>query len=215
MDKLDISSSKPDLAISPETSKDVQAVATKIQFLMAEHSRPIIIALDGRSGTDKLTLAKKIAASVAGIYIETDDFWAGGPNEEWDARNPIERSELAIDWRRLRSEVLEPLLSGQAASWHPFDFKNGHGLAEQVITKGPIRAIILDCAYSSRPELEDILDLKVLVEVPNDDNRRSRLVGREGETYTTDWHKRWDPAEEYYFTNVRNKSSFDMFIVNN
>lgn len=60
----------------------------------------------------------------------------------------------------------------------------------------------------------EILDLKVLVEVPDDGHRRSRLVAREGEKYMADWHKRWDPAEEYYFTKVRPRESFDMFIRN-
>lgn len=155
MNNLDTNFNSPELASSYETTRDVEAVVARIKSLVSGHSRPIVVALDGRSGTGKSTLAKRIAASVGGIYVETDDFWAGGPNDEWDARSSKEKSELAIDWKRLREEVLKPLLIGREASWRPFDFKEGFGLAERVITKGPSRVVVLDGAYSSRPELGD------------------------------------------------------------
>ncbi len=37
--------------------------------------------------------------------------------------------ERVIDWRRLRAEALEPIATGGVATWHPFDFAIGHGLA--------------------------------------------------------------------------------------
>lgn len=209
-----MASDSPEIVKHPDTIRDVHNVVEKIKILKSGKLGPIVVALDGRSGTGKSTLAKQIAAQVQGITVETDDFWIGGTNEEWDARTPMERAEQAIDWRRIRKEVLEPLLSGQAASWYPFDFKKGSGLSEQAITKGPSGVIILDGAYSARPELEDLIDLKVLVEVPDDKGRRDRLVNREGQEYMSDWHSRWDPAEDYYFTKLRPKSSFGMFITN-
>jgi len=30
-----------------------------------------------------------------------------------------------------------------------------------------------------------------------------------------DWHGRWDVAEDYYFTDIRPRESFDLIIVNN
>ena len=41
----------------------------------------------------------------------------------WEARDPAVRAADAIDWRRLRTEVLEPLIAGQPARWHAFDYK--------------------------------------------------------------------------------------------
>lgn len=202
------------LNIHPTTEIDLQKVINKINSMVNTIPKPIIVALDGRSGTGKSTLAEIIAERVGGICIETDYFWSGGTNEIWDARSPKEKSELAIDWKRLRKEVLEPLSRGQTASWHQFDFKKGYGLAEKTITKQPAKVVIIDGAYSTRPELRDLIDLKIFVDVPKDEHRRARLVKREGEKYMADWHARWDVAEDYYFANVSNRDSFDLFVRN-
>lgn len=200
--------------LNSQSNTDIEKAILKIKELMAHCNRPILVALDGRSGSGKSTIAKIIAARLGGIEIVADDFWAGGSDNEWDRCSPQEKASMAIDWKRLRSEALEPLLAGKHASWHPFDWKAGKGLASHSINCGPTSLIVLDGAYSARPELSDIIDLSVLVEVPDDSNRRARLENREGKEYMDNWHCRWDPAENYYFSKVRPKDSFDMVIEN-
>lgn len=197
-----------------QSNTDIEKVISKIKDLMAHCNKPILVVLDGRSGTGKSTIAKIIAAHLGGIEIMADDFWIGGSDDEWDKRSPQEKASMAIDWRRLRIEALEPLLAGKPASWHPFDWKAGKGLAAHSINCISTPLIVLDGAYSARPELSDIIDLSILVEVPDDPNRRSRLVKREGKKYMDNWHRRWDTAEDYYFSKVRPKDSFDMVIEN-
>jgi uridine kinase len=193
---------------------DIERAIQRIRGLMKNAGRPILVALDGRSGTGKSTIARFIASQLSGVEVTADDFWVGGYNSEWDTRTPREKAEKAIDWQKIRAEVLEPLLDGRPTSWHPFNWAAGHGLAEQTITAEPKPLIVLDGAYSTRPELSDLIDLGVLVKMPNDSHRRNRLIGREGREYMADWHNRWDVAEDYYFTEVRPKDSFDMIISN-
>lgn len=193
---------------------DVDRAIHKIKDLMDKSEKPILVAIDGRSGTGKSTIAKTIANSLGGTEIISDDFWIGGSNDLWDTRTPQEKADLAIDWERLRKEVLEPLLSNKSASWYPFDWESGRGLSSKKIKKNPTKLIVLDGAYSTRPELQDIIDLSVLVKIHDDSVRRTRLVGREGETYMNDWHRRWDPAEEHYFKKIRPQSDFDIIITN-
>ena len=71
--------------------------------------------------------------------------------------------------------------------------------------------IILDGAYSSRPELADLIDLSVLVEAPAAIRER-RLTDRETPSFLRAWHDRWDPAEDYYFAQVRPRGAFDQVI---
>ncbi|CAN5158040.1 hypothetical protein BH09PAT1_BH09PAT1_2310 [soil metagenome] len=196
------------------SNPDLERAVSKIGELMKEKDKPILVALDGKSGTGKSTIGKELAKRLGGIEIIADDFWAGGSNEEWDKKRPKERAETAIDWKRIRSEVLEPLLAGKSASWQPFDWKAGHGLSQDMLHSDPKPLIVLDGAYSTRPELQDIIDVNILVETPDDTNRRARLAGREGIEYMTDWHGRWDVAEDYYFSQVRPREFFDLIIAN-
>jgi len=158
-------------------------------------------------------IAAAIAQEIGAAVIDGDDFYAGGSEADWDARTAEEKVALVIDWRRMRSEAIEPLLGGRVASWHPFDWDAGHGLAATPIVAESAPVVILDGAYSARPELSDLIDLFVLIEAP-DDVRRERLIGREGADYTDDWYTRWDEAETYYFAEVRPPSSFDLIVRN-
>ena len=71
--------------------------------------------------------------------------------------------------------------------------------------------IILDGAYSARPELADLFDLRVLLDAPAD-LRRAQLLEREGEDYREEWNARWDEAEQWYFGEVMPPESFDLVI---
>lgn len=108
----------------------------------------------------------------------------------------------------LEDEAVEPLRDGRIAHYHPSDFNNGAGLAPHVVTCDPKSVIILDGAYSGRPELAEIVDIAVLIELP-DGLRRSRLLAREGVAFMNRWHPIWDLAEDYYFAHVCPPSRYD------
>jgi hypothetical protein len=85
------------------------------------------------------------------------------------------------------------------------------GLAADPIVAQPAPIVLLDGAYSARPELADLVDLSILVTLP-DAVRRARLREREGEDYTSAWHAIWDEAEDYYFGTIRPPEAFDLVI---
>jgi uridine kinase len=181
---------------------------------------PMLVAIDGGSGSGKSTLAAVVAAELNAVIVPSDDFFAAEiTHAEWDAFSPGERAAAAIDWRRLRTEALEPLLAGRNASWHPFDFEAGtrpdgtYPMSTSVATRKPAPVIVLEGAYSSRPELADLIELTVLVDIPVAERHR-RLAGREEEGFRNAWHARWDSAEDFYFSEVRPASSFDLVVTN-
>lgn len=76
---------------------------------------PIVVAVDGRSGTGKSTLSAWIAERVGATLVDQDDFYAGGAITDWRRNSPQEKADRVIDWRRVREEVLLPLRLGMPA----------------------------------------------------------------------------------------------------
>jgi uridine kinase len=178
----------------------------------------VVVAIDGRSGSGKSTVAEAVAQAMGAVIVPCDDFFAASVSDaEWDRRTPEQRAADAIDWRRMQREAIDPLRAGRPARWYAFDFPAGprgdgtYPLQTTPTERAPKPVVLLDGAYSARPELADILDLSVLVEaVPA--TREARLAAREGADFLRQWHARWDPAEEYYFGYVRPPASFDVVI---
>jgi uridine kinase len=174
-------------------------------------ARPVLVALDGRSGVGKTRFAGALASRHGGAAILADDFFAGGAAHAWSSLSPAERASTVIDWRRLRAQVLEPLLAGRTARWRTFGWERGSGLSERVIVQPAVPVIVLDGAYSTRPELCDLVNVSVLLTL-KDAVRRERLIAREGLEYMREWHALFDDAEEHYFNHVRPAASFDIII---
>jgi len=209
-------------------SPDASGLADAASAIVAEvrrrmldrHGRaPLLVALDGGSGSGKSTLAALVAAELHAVIVESDDFFAAEITDaEWYAMGPKEQAAAAIDWRRLCREALEPLLAGTSASWYPFDFAAGtrpdgtYPLAADAVTRRPASVIILDGAYSARPEISDLIGLSVLLDVPTNERHRRIALREEDNDFLAAWHARWDAAEDYYFTHVRPASSFDLVV---
>ena len=196
----------------------IAPVASRLRELQRSAAHPLIAAIDGRSGAGKSTVATVLAVDLGAAYIPCDDFFAADiPGAGWDARTSAQRATDALDWRRLRAEVIEPLRAGRFARWRAFDFAGGvradgtYGMRAAPSEQPPRPVVVLDGAYSARPELADVLDLTILVEAPTT-LRLGRLAAREDPQVLAAWHARWDAAEEYYFTRVRPPSSFDVVL---
>jgi len=195
----------------------VDAVVAAIRAC-AVHARCLVVAIDGRSGAGKSTVAALVGQGIEAVIVPCDDFFAASVSDaDWDRRTPEQRAADAIDWRRLRREAIEPLRNGRAARWYAFDFLAGprgdgtYPLQRTPTERAPKPVVLLDGAYSSRPELAEVLDLSVLVEAAPT-TREARLRAREEADVLRQWHARWDPAEEYYFGQVRPSSTFDVVV---
>jgi uridine kinase len=198
------------------TARD--SILSAVHPRLAGRAAPFLLALDGPSGAGKSTLAAALAAALPSVVlVSSDDFYAAHvPSAEWDLMPPAERAAQAVDWRRLRVEALEPLKAGRPARWRPFDFEavqadGTYPLRAAPEVRAPAAVIVLDGAYSSRPELADLIDLSVLVEAPAA-VRRTRLAAREPAAFLVEWHARWDAAEAYFFGQVRPPSAFDLVV---
>ena len=197
------------------TSKEI--IAT-IKRLLSRQQGPLVVALDGGSGAGKSTLAAVIAQEIEVALIPLDDFFAADiPDAQWDRFTTEEKLKHVFDWDRLRGHVIEPLIAGQTARWHAFDFESGmradgtYGMQSGFVERAPADVILLEGAYAAGPYLADLVDLFILVDVPVE-KRHARLQAREEADFLKQWHQRWDAVEDYYFNHVRPFASFDFVV---
>ena len=114
---------------------------------------------------------------------------------------------------------LTELRRAGVAVWYPFDWNSDDWdrepppLSPEPTVTRAAEIVILEGAYSGRPELAALLDARVLVTAPND-VRRARIAAREGEAYEADWTARWSEAEAYYFGEVVGPEDFDLVLDN-
>jgi uridine kinase len=186
---------------------DAEALADMIASSAKQKVSPFIVAIDGRSGVGKSTMARALAERLDACVIEGDDFYAGGIELRSDSAKS--RAAACIDWTRQQS-LLEALAAGRPAHWRAFDWEAFDGrLRDEPTTLEPRPVVILEGVYAARPELADLLDLRVVLLV-SDDVRLARLAAREG--MIGPWERQWHEAEEFYFEAVMPPARFDIVV---
>lgn len=177
-----------------------------------------MIALDGPSGAGKSTVAAKLEPELDVAIIPLDDFFSANiPDYKWDEFTLEEKLKYVIDWERVRTEVIYPLLQGKSARWHSFDFQSGlradgtYGREKEAKERKPAQIILIEGAYSSNSALADLVDFTIFIDIPIEE-RHKRIALREDPDFLEKWHQRWDKVEEYYFRRIRPKESFDLVI---
>ncbi len=148
---------------------------------------PLLLGIDGRSGTGKTTLADALGRTLAGQRLSArcvhmDELYAG-----WQG--------LAAALPCVRSQVLEPLRSGAAAFYRRWDWARDAwepnfatiGQHDVVVVEG-VGAVHADpAAY----------DLTIWLSAPTPVRRR-RALARDAEMFAPHW-ERWAQQEDDLF----------------
>ena len=152
-----------------------------------------MLALDGRCGSGKTTLANTLVRQFpASITLHTDDFYLPPAQRirGWE-KTPCANMDLA----RLRDEALRPAYEGQAVQYRAYSCREGAYLPARELAAQPL--VILEGSYSHHPLLTGYETLRVFLTCAKEEQTR-RLQAREGERYAT-FAARWVPLEEGYF----------------
>ena len=129
-----------------------------------------VVTIDGYSGSGKSTLAAAIARLVSDWQVLHLDDWYPG----WDglaAGAGIAR-RIAVDLR-----------GGRASSYEAWNWENG---TTGVTISVPLAPTIIEGCGAIEAEA----DLSVWIADPGEDERRSRALARDGQTYAPHW-RRW------------------------
>ena len=193
--------------MSSSWNDQVERLTSRIAHDAGMVERPFIVSIDGRSGSGKSTLAAFVAQKLDCTVISGDDFFAGG--ETVSPLAPEELAQICIDWKSQRA-VLESLYRNEPAQFFPYDWDAFDGSKRFEPTHIGVRKIVVfEGVYSARPELRDLVDLRVLIEIPEKE-RHQRLLKREGQM--GEWEKQWHRAEDWYFTTAAPRSAFDIVL---
>ena len=129
-----------------------------------------VVTIDGYSGSGKSTLAAALARLVNGWQVLHLDDWYPG----WDG--------LAAG-AGIARRIAADLRAGRASSYEAWDWDKGTTGATTLVPLVP--TIIEGCGA-----IEAEADLAVWIADPGEDERRSRALARDGQTYAPHW-QRW------------------------
>lgn len=129
-----------------------------------------VVTIDGYSGSGKSTLAAALASLLPGWQVLHLDDWYPG----WDGL--AAGTDIA---RRIAAD----LWGGRASSYEAWDWEAGE-------TGATIRVPLAPTIIEGCGAIEAEADIAIWIADPGEDERRSRALARDGQTYAPHW-RRW------------------------
>ena len=171
---------------------------------LAEKGR-IVLAIDGRCGAGKSTLADRLAAQCNGRVIRADDFFLRP-----EQRTPERLAEPGgtPDRARMREGGIAHLRDG-ALRYTPFDCQM-MALGEP-LSLPAAEVTIVEGAYSLHPCFGPYYDLAVFV-TADQETRLARIGARKGHNNVENFRTRWIPMEERYLAAFGIEERADLII---
>jgi uridine kinase len=169
----------------------------QVTSLPRSQGRPLIIAISGFGGSGKSTLAAKLAGQLDNAQVVSiDDFILernAGRSVDWNS----------FDRTRLRQQVLEPVLNGQAITYQVYDWKEDRLGEWRTVPKCDY--LIIEGISVLHPSLCGYYDFKVWIDCPlKVAVQRAILRDRQwGANHDTLWRTVWSPNDRDYFKKYR------------
>ncbi len=170
-------------------------------------SKANVIAIDGRAGAGKSTIAELLSHTLCAPVIQMDDFFLP-PALRTDSR--LNESGGNVHYERFCEEVIPFLKKNVPFSYRCFDCHimdyNGE---KNVLTN---QWYIVEGSYSMHPAFGNYMDFSIFCDIsPQEQLNRIRL--RNGEKMLKRFVDTWIPMEEYYFEkeNIRKRCDIVIF----
>lgn len=180
------------------TQAILPAVAAAIEQARRDRAvSPLLVAIDGRCGSGKTTLAATLQEQFGYPVVHMDHFFL---RPEQRTAERLQTPGGNIDHERFLAEVLRPLRETGSCVYRPYNCQTGQPDADRHIPAAPV--CIIEGSYSCHPALWDRYDLRLFLSVGKEEQLR-RITARSGEAAAEVFRERWIPLEETYFTAFR------------
>ena len=163
-----------------------------------------IIAIDGRCGSGKTTLANAISEDFNCNVFHMDDFYL--PLEK-RTKERLDESGGNIDRQRFLEEVIVPARNGEAVFYKAFDCKMQSLKAS--VTMKPKSIVITEGSYSCHNDFYALYDLHIFLTISSE-TQKERIIKRNGEDGYKAFENKWIPFEEKYFKEQDVKSKCEL-----
>ncbi len=159
----------------------------------AAGSGRFVIAVDGRCGAGKTTLAARLQEALSCQVVHMDEFFL---RPEQRTAQRLSQPGGNVDYERFLGEVLLPLRRGEAFSYRPYDCASQSLGAPVAMEAGGVT--IVEGSYSCHPALRQYYDLRIFLTVGREEQLR-RIENRCPEKLPA-FREKWIPLEEAYFS---------------
>ena len=181
-----------------------QSILRKMHDLQKTHQR-LLIAIDGRCGAGKTTLAESLRDSFDCNIIHMDHFFL---RPEQRTAERMSEPGGNVDYERFLSDVLMPIKQNLAFSYSSYDCRRQVMSPLIEIDKKDIN--IIEGTYSCHPKFIEHYDLRVFLSIDRDEQMR-RIRNRADEATAKIFENKWIPLEETYFKACHVKENCEIF----
>ncbi len=174
-------------------------------YRLSQAGAPALVAIDGRCGSGKSSLAALLQRLFGCRVLHGDDFYLPPAQRApgWESRPGGN-----MDFARLRREALEPALAGRPIDYRAYSCRQNQLLPPQRLAPAPLT--VLEGSYSLHPALDTPYTLRVFLHCEPKEQAR-RLREREA-GYFEAFRQRWIPLEEGYFARYNIPRNCDIFL---
>jgi uridine kinase len=198
----------------PTRAETLAHLACAIVVVTRPH--PVRVAIDGRTAAGKTTLADELVVPIEAcgrsvIRIQIDDFHR--PLAERRQRQELSAWQRyffdSFDYPAIRAAIL-PLGPGGDRRYRRTWFDSLHNVPvyEPRCVAPPNAIVLIDGVFLFRPELDDLWDVRLFIDIDADDSLRRGPIRDQAwagsvETGTERYRMTYIPAEDYYIETVR------------
>lgn len=187
------------------TRADHQRLLSAMQTLL-ERQPQVLVAIDGRCGAGKTTLAAQLQTQLPCRVFHMDDFFLR-PEQRTAAR--LAQPGENVDHERFLAEVLLPARRGDAVTYRPY--RCAQQALDAPVTIPAARLTIVEGSYACHPTLCRHYDLRVFLTVDSAEQLR-RIEARSGAEKALQFRDRWISLEEAYFAAFDVPAHCDMIL---
>jgi len=167
-------------------------------------NKPLIIAIEGRCGSGKSSLATLLSEMFTCNVFHMDDFFLPF---EMKTTERLAQPGGNVHYERFHAEILRPLENHKAVTYCPYHCK------ERVLGD-PIHVEfknlnIVEGVYSLHPVLRQTYDYRIFLTVDSQ-VQKERIRKRNGEEMLQNFINKWIPMEEHYFSALKIEAQCDI-----